>query len=172
MDTVEIWKPIPGFPEHEASSHKRFRHGSRILSKYIGSNGYEMIGLCNGGKKYNKTVHKLLALTFIPNPNNYPCVGHLDDNPLNNDLSNLYWTTYKENNNHGRHNKMISKAMQTPVTKINPITGEELDFFHGAREAEQETGINKSHISQCCTGNNKRRKTAGGYGWKYSETLF
>ena len=167
--TEEIWKPIPGFPEHEASTHKRFRHGSRILSKYVGSEGYEMVCLCNGRNKHQDTVHKLLALTFIPNPNNYPCVGHLDDNPLNNDLSNLYWTTYKENNNHGRHNKMISRAIGIPVTKVNPVTGEELDFFHNAKEAGVETKTNRYHINLCCNG---KRKTAGGYGWKKSETLF
>ena len=164
----EIWQTIPGFPEHEASTHKRFRHGNRILSTYIANNGYEMVCLCYNKKKHQDTVHKLLALTFIPNPNNYPCVGHWDDNPHNNDLSNLYWTTYKENNNHNDHNKKVAKAMSYPVTQYT-LEGEEVNYFDGAADAGRKTGINRHHINLCCRG---KRKSAGGYMWEYSKTLF
>lgn len=48
-------------------------------------------------KPITNTIHRLVALTYIPNPHNYPCVRHLDNNKLNNHVSNLEWCTYKTN---------------------------------------------------------------------------
>ncbi|HLT41887.1 MAG TPA: HNH endonuclease [Sphingobacteriaceae bacterium] len=62
--------------------------------------GYDAVGLCINGKRIIKHVHRLLAITYIPNPLNKGCVNHIDGNKLNNDLQNLEWATYSENSKH------------------------------------------------------------------------
>lgn len=75
--------------------------------------GYLQICLCKNGKLKYISIHRLVAQTFIPNPNNYPCVNHKDCNPKNNAVSNLEWVTYKMNNNYKNHHlkKNISSAI-------------------------------------------------------------
>ena len=64
------------------------------------SGGYHKYDLVWKGKKYSKLTHRLIAEAFIPNPNNYPAVNHIDGNKLNNIINNLEWVTISENNFH------------------------------------------------------------------------
>jgi hypothetical protein len=68
----------------------------RVLKHSISGNGY--LTVCVSGR--NACVHRVLAECFIPNPDNKPCVNHIDGNKLNNSLDNLEWATYSENNQH------------------------------------------------------------------------
>ena len=70
----------------------------------IGTNGYLKVSFRCFGKRYTRNIHRLLALTFIDNPNNYPCVNHIDGDKLNNDISNLEWATYSRNVQHAYDN--------------------------------------------------------------------
>lgn len=63
----------------------------------IGKNGYYVTDLSSNGKSKRQYLHRLLALNFLDNPNNFNVVNHLDGNKLNNDLSNLEWTTHSGN---------------------------------------------------------------------------
>ena len=68
------------------------------LKPYITNKGYKAVDLyCNGERK-KMLVHRLVAMSFIPNPNQYPVVMHLDDNRLNSNVNNLQWGTYLDNN--------------------------------------------------------------------------
>lgn len=69
------------------------------LKQYIIA-GYNAVGLCVKGKRTIKHVHRILAITYLPNPENKRCVNHIDGNKLNNELSNLEWATYSENSRH------------------------------------------------------------------------
>ena len=60
---------------------------------------YKYVGLMKDGKQDNKLIHRLIALHYIPNPNNYLLVDHIDRNPQNNDITNLRWCDYIINNN-------------------------------------------------------------------------
>lgn len=62
------------------------------------ANGYKTVDLWEDGKSHKKTIHRLLAEAFIPNPENKPTVDHIDGNRQNNSLSNLRWATYSEQN--------------------------------------------------------------------------
>jgi hypothetical protein len=71
-----------------------------ILRQSTSKRGYKTISLNNGSYKTNASVHKLVATAFIPNPNNKPCINHIDGNPSNNRVGNLEWCTYSENELH------------------------------------------------------------------------
>lgn len=100
----------------------------KILSPYI-HNEYPRVNIC-ADKKYQKSsrgysvfVHRLVAWEFIPNPNNYPVVNHLDGNKENSHFSNLEWTTYRDNNLHARQTGLISDC---GYNHSNSIFSEEL----------------------------------------------
>lgn len=71
---------------------------NKILSPYITNKGYYSIDLHCNGQSSKHLVHRLVASTFIPNPENLPIVMHLDNDRLNCNVSNLKWGTYSENN--------------------------------------------------------------------------
>ena len=160
MITQEIWKKYPKDERIEVSTRGEVKRNGKILNQYKNYRGYCTV---NG-----LSVHRLVAITFIPNPDNLPCVGHKDENPSNNCVDNLYWTTYKDNNNYGTHRVRQSIGASMPVNQLS-LDGDIIDYHRGVNEAWKTTGVNKAHISQCCTG---KRKTAGGYMWEYSRTLF
>tara|TARA_R110002153_G_scaffold268273_1_gene432940 strand:+ start:85 stop:549 length:465 start_codon:yes stop_codon:yes gene_type:complete len=98
------------YPNGDVESYKR--KNPRILKHCIDSRGYKHINLYKNSKK-NFRIHRLLAIHFIENPNNYPVVDHIDRNQLNNNLENLRWVTQSIN---CRNRKNKGKCMKG-VTK-------------------------------------------------------
>ena len=111
----EIWAPIKDFESYEISNTGRVRsidrsitdingvvknYKSRELHPSVNSSNYKKVCLKKNGKLYNRYIHRLLAETFIPNPNNYTQINHKDGNKYNNNLSNLEWVTVSENSIH------------------------------------------------------------------------
>lgn len=90
----------------------------KFLRPGINNKGYLLVYLSKNGKVKGFTIHRLVAETYIPNPDNQPQVGHIDENPKNNCWDNLYWTNAKNNNNYGSHNEKISKALKSYNEKI------------------------------------------------------
>jgi hypothetical protein len=78
-------------------------------------NGYKFVCLAKEGKTKLCTVHRLVAIAYIPNPNNYPIVMHLDNDPTNNHISNLQWGTHYMNSQHcvksGRYRNQYSPSL-------------------------------------------------------------
>ena len=100
---MEEWRKIKGYEGiYSVSNIGNIRNDqtNKILSKYVSHKGYEVIYLCNKGKRKNMKVHRLVAIAFIPNVENKPQVNHKDGNKLNNNVDNLEWVTCKENINH------------------------------------------------------------------------
>jgi hypothetical protein len=99
---MEFFK-IDGFDLYEINKCGvvKNRITGKILSQYIGSTGYYMVSLHNkGGHPKPQRVHRLIAKQFIPNPNNYSYVNHIDGNKLNYDIKNLEWCTHLQNMRH------------------------------------------------------------------------
>lgn len=106
---MEEWKDIETFEgKYQVSNYGRVRNiqTNHILTQGLRPNGYYQVTLWR--KKYDgvtRTVHKLVAETFITNPLNLPQVNHKDHNRLNNCVENLEWCSAKYNSNHKRNNR-------------------------------------------------------------------
>lgn len=133
----------------------------KFLKSYTSGAGYLQVDLYKDGKKGRYKVHRLVAETYIPNPENKPEVNHKSEIKTDNNVDNLEWTTRKENINYGTRNERISQKHKKAVYCV------ELDkVFDSVSDAAAEIGVNVSRISECCSG---KQKTSGGYHWKYAE---
>ena len=128
------------------------------------SNGYFKYELKNNGLKKVFLIHRLVALHFIPNPENKPCVNHINGIKDDNRVENLEWCTFKENNNHAIRRGLIKRPFKDFVG-INIKNGKRL-YFDNIQEAAEFVKGNRSNIHKCL---NKRynRVVAYGYTWKY-----
>lgn len=96
---MEQWKDIKGFEEtHMISNHGNvwLKKHKRLAELSLDKPGYVKIGIWREGKTIPKSVHRLVAKHFKPNPENKPIVHHIDDNKANNHVDNLEWVTNKE----------------------------------------------------------------------------
>lgn len=115
----------------------------KILSPSINKNsGYYQIDLWKDNKSRKYTLHRLVANNFIPNLENKPTVDHIDGNRLNNNISNLRWATYSEQNS--RFNTFGARSEKIKVININ---GEEL-IFNRIKDVAEYFDCNISNISQ------------------------
>ena len=179
----EIWKDKKDYEGHyqvsnlgRAKSLDRYVKGKghslqfkkgRILKLMKDNNGYLKVRLCNGEKSKTFNLHRLVAETFIPNPNNYKEVNHKDENKTNNVVTNLEWCDRKYNHNYGTINERISEKLTNgklskPVLQYD-LNGNLIKEWKSINECGRN-GFNQGDICKCCNG---KRKTAKGFIWKY-----
>lgn len=100
----EIWKKVKGYPNYKISNLGRVKSFTKtkpfIMKKRIDKYGYERLMLSKDGKAKPFRVHRLVAVAFIKNTKNYPCVNHIDGNKSNNNKQNLEWCSYSQNTQH------------------------------------------------------------------------
>lgn len=140
---------------------------------------------------YTFLLHNVIGFTFIGIPDKYKdeprsnlIWHHIDEDKENNDPSNLQCMTIAEHvklhhtgkvvkeetrrkiseSNKGEKNYRWNKGRK--ILKIDKVTGDIVDRYANSKDAERKTGINYRHIGECCRG---KRKTAGGYIWRYAE---
>ena len=169
-----MWKEIPNTDGLYLISEdgKVFStRSNRILKNQQLGNGYWRIELNIDGKYERRFIHRLVAEAFIPNPNNYPCVNHKDENPSNNHVSNLEWCTHKYNMNYGTRTARMNAHRVIPKGADNPqsirvyqfsLDGEFLAEYGSCGEAGRETGLRSSSIARAVNGS---RKQYAGYYW-------
>lgn len=162
-------------------SKRRNRYMKPIKSK----SGYYVIQLHKNMKFKTFSIHRLIAKAFIPNPNNYPCINHIDGNKLNNDISNLEWCTHKHNsqeavriglfdnvkkiqrenaikNNLSKYHILANEVTKKKVSQYDK-NGSFIKTYNSMSDASRENNIQVTNISYCANG---KRKSAGGYIWK------
>lgn len=116
----EIWKDIEGYEcYYQISNFGRVKSLERIstqnvlikerLLKQNIRKEYYYVELNKDGYAKKYSIHRLVGQAFISNPENYPCINHIDENKLNNNVENLEWITVKGNVNHGTRNKRSSE---------------------------------------------------------------
>lgn len=200
MDDKEIWKPVVGFEGfYEVSNKGRvrgvehyvptFNKGTlyqqivygKILKPSQKSDGYLAVDLHKNAVRKTITVHRLVATAFIPNPDNKPCVNHLDEVKTHNWVENLEWCTVYENLHYGTGPERRSLTLKQhwangeihrrPNHKIKKVAkyskgGELLTVYQSFTEAVKALGIKgcDAHVCQCLNG---QRQTAYGYRWEY-----
>ena len=163
----EIWKVVEEFPTYEVSNLGRikFTKSNTIKTTKI-KNGRVIIRFKINNKQYERFLSRILAIAFIPNPENKSDVNHIDENPLNNDLSNLEWTTRKENNNHGTRNKRASlKMLKNGGKRVKQIDlqGNLIKIYPSCNRTQQH-GFTFSLVAKVCRGEQNTHK---GFKWEY-----
>lgn len=155
------WKELPIDPRYLVSPEGLVKGlDGRILKQATDTKGYKFVTLNKDYKQFHLSVHRAVALTYIPNPHNYPHVNHIDENKVNNHVSNLEWCT-------PRYNSHYSNSK--PVLMIDKTTHKVLRRFESIRDVDTYFGkdVHQS-ISNVCNGK-PRYRTAYGYIWRYED---
>jgi hypothetical protein len=186
---MEIWKDIIGYEglykvsnlgnimslEKHIINHsdKRIQiRPPRLLKQHKNQFGYMKVWLYKNSKRKEYAVHRLVASAFIDNPDNKPCVNHIDNNRENNNANNLEWCTYKENSQwaeiQGRREftkewreKISATRKKKPVIGIND-KGEQI-YFDTIRNVTKG-GFDAKAVINCCK---EKQNSHKGYRWNY-----
>lgn len=202
---TEIFKAIPYYEGiYEVSNFGNVKSlnynktkKSKLLKPCNDKYGYPTVVLVKDRKNKCMKVHRLVAMTFLPNPKNKPQVNHKNGIKNDNYVENLEWCTGSENQKHAYHVLGVESCWKGkigtdfPTTKLRTEINEDgykiskyapqgksisrydchgnyIDSFISAAQAYRVLGIDSSTIIACCRGK-KGYKSAGGYIWKYKE---
>ncbi len=174
MET-ERWLPIEGWEGYEISSYGNVR-------SYRSSNGkvgniphrlgckskrreYYYVELNNGSNKVRKySIHRLVAMAFIPNIQNKPQINHRNAIKTDNRYTNLEWVTPLENRTHALINGLQKDFGEMPIIQLTR-NGTFINKYKSLTNAGEVTGIKIGNISKVTSG---LRNHAGGFKWKYA----
>ena len=172
----EIWRELDGFSNYEFSNtgKARSKRLNREMSYKPKAHGYIRLDLRNDKREIcGLYLHRIIAMTFIPNPENKPTVNHKNHDSTDNRVENLEWATIKEQNNHKRApSKEINKLRTSRKVWRCSLDGEKLERYNSIRDAAKwvfETKGNEgagTNISAVCL-NKPKFKTAYRFKWVY-----
>lgn len=149
-----VWKEYPECTKYLVSNTGEVKNKKTNRIMMGGKqNGYRFLTLFinKDTPKLNRLVHRMVAQTFINNPNNLPVVNHKDTNILNNHIDNLEWLTYKQNMNTPETIKNLKKGKNSKtIHQIEIESGEIVNTFDGASEGENKTNIDCRNILKIC----------------------
>lgn len=174
---------IQGYPNYYVTDSgdiysRNYKNTGRIkkMVPRKNTNGYYQIPISNGKTRKDIIVHRIVAETFIPNPDNKPEVNHINGNKADNRVENLEWVTRSENMRHRYRTLKYKGSLYNRFGKDNPTSkiiqqikdGKVVAEYYGSYEVERTTGIDAHHVRNVCNGV-YGQKTAGGYQWKYKQ---
>lgn len=171
----EIWKSHPDIPGIEVSTFGNVRTLDKVVSsekvtrfvkghvlkQFSNKGGYLRVSVQGNRKVVKKLVHRLVAQTYIKNPDNLPEINHKDCNPANNNVDNLEWVTHGENIAYldKLGHKARNNAPKSPLFAIN-LSTLKVSHFRSQHEAGRVLGANIGNINNTIKG---RQKYAGNY---------
>ena len=192
MTDIEIWKTAVYDNEIYEGLYKVSNFGkilslnyhntgkAELMNPSTSTDGYLKVNLRKNGERKTCLVHRLVAETFLPNPENLPQVNHIDEDKTNNfvflnedgsvdkEKSNLEWKSPKDNNNHGTRNERISKTQTNGIRSKRvlqlSLEGELIREWPSTNECGRN-GFNQSAVAACCRGEKPQYK---GYKWCYA----
>ena len=159
--------PIKGYENYLVTEQGQIINSKtgRTLKPSIATNGYCRVSLRKNGQTKTLYIHRIVAEAFIPNPNNYNEVNHIDEDKTNNSVENLEWVAHKANVHHATCQQR--KGETNTARNGRPVLCVETNQIYASTTAiEKELGYNKGTIWQACNG---KIKTAYGYHWVYAE---
>ena len=178
----ELWLPIPdwnGF--FEISNWGRVRSLSRryvvkniIRTPEFGKDGYLVFTLNTSAKKKKIIAHRVVGKLFIPNPTNKPQINHKKAIKVDNRVSQIEWTTEKENREHAVQMGLVSKAWLGKTGKNHPssrivyqydLEAALIEEWESATEVSKSFGVNRSTIAKYC----REDKISFGFRWSYNK---
>ena len=146
---------------------------AELMTPVEDKDGYLQVGLSKNGNQKTCKVHRLVAQTFLPNPENKPCINHKiegdegktmnfvffnEDGSVDEERTTIEWATYEENNNYGTRIERTSKR----VLQLT-LTGHLIREWESTQECGRN-GFDQGHVSECCRGERKSHK---GFRWMY-----
>lgn len=156
---------------------------NRKIKVQYDKQGYNIVKIKINGKTATRRVHRMVALCFIPNPDNLPQVNHKDEDKNNNNVANLEWVTAKQNCNYGTRNIRLSqnkkgrpknykqskvKRNSKPIQQLN-LNGEIINSFPCAGVACEQLGWPQNRSARIRYVANGHAKTAYGFLWRFHE---
>lgn len=181
----EIWKRIKDFEDYQVSNLGNVKNNKGRLIGFVVDKEYGYKCICvflyKNKQRTMKKVHRLVAEAFIQNPDNLPCVDHIDTNTLNNSVENIRWVSYKGNSENPltkEHQRIAAKervkkyGTPTQGKKIKSIRkpivqytkeGEFIREWECTKDASIELGLDAGSICDCL---NNNRNTCGGFKWQ------
>jgi hypothetical protein len=162
INEQEIWKDIPGYEGlYQASSLGRIRSVDRMKKDTIGRfrvfpsciikpliqvAGYSQVNLYKNSVTITRRVNRLVALTFLPNPEGKPQVNHLDGNKENNSVGNLEWATASENVAHS-YNTGLRTGRRGESSNLSKLKRSDVDAIRAAHGTPQKRLADKYQVS-------------------------
>lgn len=164
---MEIWKVIEDYPNYMVSNMGRVKNytTNKVLKPHKIENGYQQVFLYKNIKRKMFLLHRLIAQTFIPNPNNLPQVNHKNEDKSDNRVENLEWCSCSYNNSYGTAPKRRKEKLSKSVLQFTK-DGEFIKKWDCITDIKNNLGIERSNIYSCCIG---KYKTTGGYKWGYAD---
>ena len=150
----EIWRDVVGYE----GLYKVSNLGN-VFSNYVNrqlipgttKDGYKYVFLSKNKEKRMKTIHRLVATSFLSNPNNFPVVNHKDENPANNNVNNLEWCTHLYNCTYNDAHIKRGQLLAKHVYRYNKL-GEIIEEYESVREVARILNASSGDIVDCCNG--------------------
>lgn len=166
----EEWITIKGFEDYKVSNFGNVKSFKRSVNGYIlkpnKRGSYYSVYLIGADGAKNVSVHRLVATSFIPNPNNLPSINHINGDKLDNNVDNLEWCTYSQNTRHYYYVLLEGKLLRNKPVMQYSRTGKFIQRWDSIIDASNATGIDIDNIIHSCKRRHKRNTTKG-FLWRF-----